>query len=151
MIAFDGSTPIMVFLFVLLLFALGFGLTIALLRFSLYWLQKQAARQFEDRFREADEIIQWGRVPESWVSTYRQRIDHMRRTGQSEQAIQRLGRRAQKQCLRRLDSLVKFLENGRFYESLETRELMVDTLYAVHDRWTASSWETLLAPPRETL
>jgi hypothetical protein len=137
----------MVFLFVLLLFALGFGLIIALLRLSLYWVQKQAARQFEDRFREADEIIQWGKAPESWVISYRQRIDHMRRTGKSERAIQRLGTRAKKQCLQQLNSLIKFLENGRFYESLETRELMVDALYAIHDRWAASSWEILLAPP----
>jgi hypothetical protein len=139
----------MVFLLVLLLFALGFGLMIALLRLSLYWLQKQTARHFENRFGEANEIIRWGRAPEPWVRTYRQRIDHMRRTDKSHLAIQRLGARAQKDCLRRLRSLVKFLENGRFYDSLETRTMMVDALWAVHNQWAASSWEILLGPPAE--
>jgi hypothetical protein len=145
------SNASMIFLVILCLFAAGFGLTLALLRLSLYWLQRQTARQFEARFREANEIIQGGCPPEPWVSAYRQRIDHLRRTGKSTQALQRVGTRAQKTCLRKLDTLAEFLENGRFYESLETRTLLVDELYAIRDRWAASSWEMLLAPPGEQM
>jgi hypothetical protein len=139
----------MVLLLVILLLALCFGLVLTLLRLSLHRMQKRAAEQLAARFHEADEIIRWGRAPESWVCPYRQEIARMRSAGKSNRAIQRVGARAQKICLRRLHFLVTFLENGRFYDSLATREMMVDALRAVHEQWSAASWEALLAPPEK--
>jgi hypothetical protein len=137
----------MVLLLVVFLFALCFGLVVALLRLSLQRMQKQAAAQLAAHFDDADTIIRSGRAPASWVSTYRQQLDKMRNAGKSDRAIQRVGVRAQKACLRQLNFLVNFLENGRFYDSLETREMMVDALRAVHEQWSTSSWEELLASP----
>lgn len=142
----------MTFLLILLLFALGLGLVMTLFVLSLTRIQSQTARQFEERVQDANQIMQSERAPTSWVTRERRQIERLRRAGKDDQAIARVGRRAQQRCRRQLASLINFLENGQFYDTLETRAMMIDALSNVAEKWATASWEAVVdgsAPERE--
>ncbi|RIK43922.1 MAG: hypothetical protein DCC55_04025 [Chloroflexi bacterium] len=131
----------MTLLWVILATALTLGLLFALITYSLFWLQRRAARQFEQKFQDANQLIQGGRPPAAWVQSERAQVKKMRSQGKNGAAQARIGARARQRCLRNLRALIHFLGDGRFYDSLETRELIVERLWGIHGQWLQEPWE----------
>jgi hypothetical protein len=104
----------------------------------------RAVKQAEDRFRAADEIINQGQVPEVWTHSFSQRIDRISRLGAAGDDIERVGRRAHEHCLRQLDSLIRFLSKGNFFDSPETRATLLESLHEKRDKWAAGDWRALI-------
>lgn len=125
--------------------AVTLGGIFALISYSLFRLQRQAGHQLEQKFADANQIIQTGRPPTAWTQQGRRQIEKLRHQGRTAGAAARVGNRVQQRCLHRLRALVHFLENGRFYDSLETREQLVEKLWEIHEQWRADSWEHFLA------
>lgn len=131
-------------LWMILATALILGLLIALISYSLFWFQRRMARQFEQKFQDAHQILQGGRPPDAWVQSARAQVKKVRSHGKNGSAPARVGERAKQRCLHQLRLLIRFLENGRFYDSLATRELMVERLWEIHAQWRQEPWEHLI-------
>ncbi len=131
---------------VLLATAVTFGLLFALISYSLLWLQRRASRQFEQLFQDANQILQTERPPATWVQSEHHPLKTGRRQHNQGALRTRLGARAKRRCLRQLRALIQFLENGRFYDSPETRDLMVDRLWAIHEQWLTLSADYFTEP-----
>jgi len=131
----------MIFLVIILGTAVGLGVLFAMIGYSLLWLQRQAGRQFEQKFHDATQIIQAGHPPAAWVQREHEQVKKWRSQNKSAAAIARVGARAKRRCLHQLRVLIHFLENGRFYDSLETRELIVERLWEIHGQWLKDPWE----------
>lgn len=123
--------------------AVGLGLVFALINYSLFWFQRQAGHQFEEKFQDATQIIQSGLPPPSWTKKARQQIHH---SGKNADQIARIGNQAKRRCLQQLHALLGVLENGRFYDSLETRQMLVEKLADIYAQWQHEPWERLINP-----
>lgn len=126
--------------------AVALGVLFALISYSLLWLQRQAGRQFEQKFADANQIIQTGRPPVAWVQKERRQIETLSPPGKDARASARIGNRAKRHCLHQLHHLTRFLENGRFYDSLETRESIVEQLQAIHEQWLTQPADYFIEP-----
>jgi len=126
--------------------AVALGVLFALISLSLFWLQRQAGRQFEQKFADANQIIQTGRPPAAWAQKERRQIERLRTLDKEATAMARIGNRAKRRSLNQLHRLTRFLENGRFYDSLETRELMVEQLQAIHEQWLTQPADYFIEP-----
>jgi len=139
----EESPAAMSVLLILLLVALGFGLILALISLSLLRFKRQAGEQLTIKFQEANKIVNQQQVPEAWLAPFRQQLEKARRSGSPEKTVERVGERAKKHVLKELKSLIQFLENGQFYDSLETRTMLVDALKAQQQAWADHNWQAL--------
>ncbi len=141
-------------LLVIFLFACVIGIVLALITLSLQRISGRALKQFKARLNDADTIVNQGQVPESWIHPFRQRLEEVRPASvvlratagrdKDERAVARIEERAKKHCLKKLRSLIEFMENGQFYDSVETRETVLKTLKTQHDEWASSDWRALV-------
>ncbi|MBX3011719.1 MAG: hypothetical protein KF832_09425 [Caldilineaceae bacterium] len=136
----------MTLIWIILAAAIGMGLIFALISLSFVWLQRQAGRQFEEKFQDANHIAQSERPPPAWRAHTRQLLQENQARGQRTAQLDRVGNRAKKRYLRQLQALIGFLENGRFYDSLATRQELVDRLKDIHAQWQQLPWEELIEP-----
>ena len=118
------------------------GLVIFLLKLTTYRVVSRVTQQVESGFRAADEIVNQKRVPEIWLRPFRQRIDEIRHSGRSDD-IEHVSRRAYKHCLRQLDSLIRFFQDGDFFDSPETRAMVLESLREQREKWAAEDWKAL--------
>ena len=131
-------------LVILLVLVICMGLVIALIQLTTRWALFRATRQIEHRFRAAEAIVNEGQVPEMWVRSFRQRIDKIRQSGGTDDDIERVGRQAHQHCLRQLDSLIRFLQDKDFFDSPETRSIVLKSLHQQRDKWATEGWQALI-------
>jgi hypothetical protein len=131
-------------LWVILATAVTLGILFALLSYSLFRFQRQIRQQFEQKFQDANQIIQEGRPPVTWTQRERQQIGTLQSRGESAAKVARVGERSKRRCLQQLRLLIRFLDNGRFYDSLETRQMMVERLAEIYEQWRQEPWERLI-------
>jgi hypothetical protein len=134
-------------LLVALILALVLGVVVFLLTYTLNRIAGQVTRHFNARFRAADEIINQDRVPEDWIKEHHRKIQQAESKGRGEAEIERLGRRAKNDVIKRIKRLRKFLDSGNYYDSLKTKEMVLETLYEQEQRWSEDHWQDLLAMP----
>jgi hypothetical protein len=137
-------------LLTLLIFAVILGFAIFLVRATMLWTLNQARHQFENRFHAAETIVNLKQVPEDWISAYRQRIEKIKDRGGNQSEIESQGKKAQGFCLKQMKSLIKFLQNGNFYDDDDTRFMVMDTLQAQYNLWLKSSWEIIFEAKPQT-
>lgn len=128
----------------LLVLVIGTGLVIALIQLTTRWVMSRATRRFECRLRAVEEIVNEERVPEMWIRSSCQRIHEIRRSDGTDDEIERVGRRAHTHCLHQLDSLMCFLQDGNFFDSPETRAMVLEALHERRDTWVAGGWQALI-------
>jgi hypothetical protein len=129
---------------ILAITVVSFGVLFALFSYSLLWWQRRVGRQFEQNFADANQIIQTRRPPTAWVQPARLQAKRLQDRGGDPVTLARTGKRARQRCLQRLRGLIRLLENGRFYDSLETRALIVEKLEEVYGQWLHEPWEWLV-------
>ena len=135
-------------LFVLTLLAIAaIGILMLLMRVTLAWVARWAARHSEARFRAVEQIANGGPPPEAWLRPYRQKLEHLRSTGAGAAEVERLGRTAQRHCLRELDHLIHFLKEGSFYDSPESKLAVLEDMQEQRARWAAQPWQALIQWP----
>jgi hypothetical protein len=115
-----------------------------LIKLIIRWAALKVSRQMESRHRAAEAIINQGRVPEAWIGPFRDRIDAIRSNGGTNDDVERIGRRAQKLCLREIDSLIGFFEKGGFVDGSQTRRTLLESLRERRDAWAAGEWPVLM-------
>jgi hypothetical protein len=132
---------------ILLVLAITLGLVIFLLTYTLNRIAGLITGHFNAQFRAAEEIINQDRVPLDWIKKYQDKIDQLERKGGTGTEIDRFGRRAKKDLIKRVKALRKFLDTGKYYDSLMTKERVLEELHEREERWSASPWQDLLATP----
>lgn len=119
-----------VFLALLLLIAATIFLTQLIFRLG----AKKLMEQLEARMRACELIANQAMIPDDWLRPYRGR------PGDPTEAA-----RAKRQCLRKLNDLIRFYEHTNLVDSAETRRVLLASLRQQHARWETLDWSTILA------
>lgn len=138
------SDAIDALLLTILPLALIVGVMLLLMRATMTWVARWAARRAESQFRAIEHIANAGRPPEEWLLPYRQIIEKLHQSGASTDAIERQGRKAQQHCLRRLDQLIHFMKDGSFYDSPESKITVLERMEERRAQWAAQGWQALV-------
>ena len=109
-----------VFLLLVLLIAVTIFLTQLIFRMG----TKKLMAQLEARMRACEQIANQKVIPEDWLRPYRQRA-----RDPAEAAA------AKKQCMRRLNELIRFYEHTNLVDSAETRRVLLASLREQRARW----------------
>ena len=133
----------MVFIVILLLMV-GIALVVTLVGLTVRWLMERVVKQTEDSLRAANQIVNQGRVPETWAHSFSHRIDRTGHLGETDDDIESAGRCVHKHCLRQLDSLIRFLSKRNFFDSPETRAALLESLQEKREEWAAGDWRALM-------
>jgi hypothetical protein len=120
------------------------GIMLLLMRATLRWVAQSASRRAGAQFQAVEQIVNEGRPPESWLQPYRQKIERLHQRGASAVDIEREGREAQRHCLQRLDQLIRFLKDGSFYDSPESKVTVLETMEERRAEWAAQGWQALM-------
>jgi len=126
-----------------LLFTIVMGIICSLLIYFTNKFTRQAITRFEVRFKDADQIINQNQVPEDWIGGYRRKIDQFQTSGESSEKIDRIGKGAKRSVLNKIDSLYKLMEIGKFYDSTETKLMVLNTLEQRKMDWQERNWQDL--------
>ncbi|GIV78138.1 hypothetical protein FKZ61_003290 [Litorilinea aerophila] len=108
------------------------------------WASGVIQRHIEERVAALDAIVNSGRVPDSWLKSYREKAAKLLARGQDQARLERLGRQAQKYCLRQVDGLIKDLKDGSFTQDPKTREFLLRELQRRRRLWERAEWSSLL-------
>ena len=104
-------------------------------------------RMITGRLEAIEQIVNNREVPEAWIAPFRKRITRQGETVPSD----RIGKRAQRKCLAKLDDLIKYTEGFKLADTEETKRLMLDALREQRAAWAAQTpqvWlENALAQP----
>ncbi len=99
----------------------------------------------EERLDALDQIVNEGRVPDSWLKPFRRRAARLRKAGASERRIRRLERAARKQCLIRIEELQRYAGGSGVADTEDTRHLIVTSLQEEAERWRDDeAWHELV-------
>lgn len=136
-------------LLAVVLFACVIGVVLALITLSLQRISGRILDQYKDRLDEANTILNGGLPPEAWVAPFRKRIEAAAAGPQggvqaADGPLEQIGERARRQFLKRLKSLIKFMEKGNFYDEDRTRKVVLEQLTSVQRRWTSCHWSELV-------
>lgn len=115
-----------VFLALLLLIAATIFLTQLIFRVG----TKKLIEQLEARMRACELIANQKTIPDDWLRPYRQRA--------GDPAA------AKKQCMRRLNDLIRFYEHTNLVDSAETRRVLLASLREQRLRWETLDWAAIL-------
>jgi hypothetical protein len=121
------------------------GLTLFIIRLIMRWGAYHISAQVEARFRAVDTIVNQERVPEDWIAPYREKISALRATSDSEQAIERLGHRAQRHCLKKIAALMRFFGQSAFFDTPDSQRETQRLLQNQRERWQAADWRELVS------
>lgn len=139
--------PLLLFV---ILFACVIGIALALITLSLQRISGRVIDQYKDRLDDANSIVNQGRPPESWVQPFKQRLEGAAPGSQEKSpprvqdgatrradSVERIGEQAKRHCLKRLKTLIAFMEKGKFYDGDETREVVLNSLWSEYKRWAS--------------
>ena len=99
------------------------------------WLSERSANaSLTERFKDAETVVNEGRVPASWLG--RSSLFGAFMQGRLGRAFAPQG--ADKtRLLERLDDLILFFETCPFFDSEASRDALLDALWLERDRWEA--------------
>ncbi len=121
----------------MLIAVLIIGLTSFFIGLGLRWLTGQVSGQIERRFHDADSIVNHHQIPESWLQPFRLQM-------QRQPDLRTLATRARTRCLKNMDALIAFYEEGRFVANIETQSLLLGELRQQREHWLMLDWENIL-------
>ena len=145
-------------LLAVILFACVIGIVLALITLSLQRISGRVIEQYKEKLDDANSIMEQGVPPDSWVEQFRRRLGEAatESPGSSsqksiaskmigrEKSVEQIGEQARRQCLKRLKTLTAFMAKGNFYDDDQTREMVVDSLKNVNDKWSSCHWADLI-------
>ncbi|MBX3000210.1 MAG: hypothetical protein KF893_16930 [Caldilineaceae bacterium] len=141
---------------VILLVLIPFLLALLMIKWFTDWGSRTVTRDFEAKIRAAESLINEHRVPDEWLDPYRERLAALQTRNASLQQQERLIASARKECLQRINQLIKVFERGAFVGSQRTSNELVAALQAQRRRLENEDWhflllskETFKAPDRD--
>ena len=105
---------------------------------------KMVTRAIQERLHALQEVVE-GRIPDVWLKPFQGRIATLRRNAASEAQLARLGKRIQKQCLRNLDEMTRYITNVNIADSEATHRGILADLKSRRQTWPAKDWREWIA------
>jgi oligopeptide/dipeptide ABC transporter ATP-binding protein len=81
--------------------------------------------------------------PKAWLRPYHKRMDAIRRKEGSAD-MEQIGRGALKHCLRQIDALIRFFREASYFDTPETRAILLRCLQETRNQWATEGWRTLM-------
>lgn len=109
-----------------------------MVRLAEVWL----GRRLDQNLRAAQTIATLGIAPDGWVRGYRRRIARIKERDANQ--ARKLAEKARRNCLRRLEGLIRFYENVPMADGPEVRTQIVRALQHAQGRWSGEEWFALM-------
>ena len=87
------------------------------------------------RHRDLEFIAESGQVPPGWRESYERKIARLQRDPRNVERIARLREEAERGYLKRIDSLIHYVDASELVDTEETRQLLLDKLSAAREAW----------------
>jgi hypothetical protein len=131
----------------LFIFVVIFGAAVTLaLVVATRWASLLFTRDLTSYLSAGESVVNYQRIPDAWLRSYRTRVSTMRAAGEDEHTVEAVGLAAQKHCLAEFDRLINFFERNNLTDGDETRDEVIATLHAQRERWERASWQELFVP-----
>jgi len=114
------------------------------------WGERYFTRTLHSTLSDTEQIVNEGKLPETWVQPFRERIEAIRREGGSRSKIERVGQKARQRFLRDMDDMIKFFQERNVTDGEGTRQFLLNSLREQRDRVAAAAWQDLLEPEAST-
>jgi hypothetical protein len=133
-----------------LISAVGIAVCVLLIKLMADWGERYFTRALSSTLNDTEHIVNEGKLPETWVQPFRERIEIIRRKGGTESQTERVGQKARQRFLRDLDDMIKFFQERNVTDGEETRQFLLASLKEQQDRVAAAAWQDLLEPEAST-
>jgi hypothetical protein len=108
------------------------------------WGERQFVRDVTTKLDDAGHIVNNDSLPGSWVQPFRAQVATIRRTGGSEQKLDRVGKKARRHCLHNLESLIQFFKDKNVTDGEGTRQMILTSLQKKQAWVDTAAWQDLL-------
>ncbi len=114
-----------------------------------YWGTHYFRQQIATRLELATYIVQEKQAPPIWAQSFQAKLRALNQAQATEAQIERVGKRAQKYCLRQLDDLIRFFQQSPpspgGHQSADDQPVnLVDELRKERERWTMLGWRAFM-------
>ncbi|MBN1873027.1 MAG: hypothetical protein JXA33_02275 [Anaerolineae bacterium] len=107
------------------------------------WAASYVERIVQGRLDAMEELVNRKHIPEVWLRPFQEQLTKYQEKGADEKKIARVKQKAQKRCLRRIDELIKYVENVNFTDGGETKAALLNTLHTYQETWSAPNVDVL--------
>ena len=94
-----------------------------------------ARRLIGQRHRDLEFIVESGDVPSGWRESYERKIARLQRDPRNADRVALLREEAKRGYLKRIDSLIHYVEASELVDTDETRQILLDKLSAAREAW----------------
>jgi len=129
-----------------LVLLLGFTIGLATFLFQVLtrFATQAVAGSVEFRMRAAEIIVNEEKIPPQWIRPHQVKQAELVAKGADPAALASLGRKAQTDCIQKINDLQHFFENDPIVDSHESRVVLLKALQKARETWENSSWEFFL-------
>jgi hypothetical protein len=129
---------------VILILGIAIGLSTFLFMILARYATRSIAGVVELRMRAAECIVNDERIPPDWLAAYKARRDGFIAKGAGPEELEKLGLKAQKDCLKKINDLLRYYEDDRTVDSTESRMVLLNALQKQKKIWEDAGWEYFL-------
>ena len=125
---------LLIFVFFSALFALA-------VKHGISIVGRQLGARVSQRHKWAEEVLQSGKVPQSWYLDFAAGKGKRFPRGAEDREFRI---RARRYFLRRLDELVKYFNSAPVFDNDETRRMLIQELQEARRHWANDSWTDII-------
>ena len=128
----------------ILLALIPFILILLVIHWMTGWATRKVTREIAAKIRAAEVLVDQHQLPEEWLVSYRAKLSRLPARGAGDRPIAQVANAARKDCLRRIDGLIRFFERGTLFDGPRTRDSVVAALQSERRRLENEDWHEIL-------
>lgn len=129
---------------IILLLVIPFTLILLVIYWMIGWVICTATRDIQAKIRAAEALVEHHQLPEEWLAPYRAKLSSVRAQGAGDRQAEQIVNAARRDCLQRIDELIRFFQRGSLSDSPKTRDLVVAALQSERRRLEQETWQEIL-------
>ena len=116
-----------------------------LLRGTVLIMGQRAGKFIHETHHTIEYISTTRSVPPQWIEPFQKKIRRLQQDDpHNQRKLARLGRSAQKTCLKKLDKSLKYAYNSSLVQDEETRDILLKKLTDVRKTWAEQDWSEII-------
>jgi len=116
-----------------------------LLRFTVLMMGQRAGKFISETHHNIEFINNTRSVPPQWLQPFIEKNEQLRHQAcQDSQPLEKLTRRAQKTCLKKLNKLLLYVDRSSLVEDEQTRMMLLKKLTTVRREWIEKDWSDII-------
>jgi hypothetical protein len=113
-----------------------FLLFILLIMLSSIWFMNRIMKSYiGQKHLLLEHITESKKIPHAWSNKFHKKISKMRLKGESDDAVARIERQAEKAYLKKLNALILYTKKTRLVQDEDTRSLLLNELERARQLW----------------